>query len=141
MRLLLAAAVLSLAACSGGNDKTDGATEAPAKPHAASLYESGIAPLFANACATCHLTGTEAGNLSLVPARAIENLVGVKSTEVPGLVRVQPGEPDQSYLIMKLEGTHVQNGGTGAQMPFGAPPLPPEVIARVRLWIEKGATP
>jgi hypothetical protein len=56
-------------------------------------------------------------------------------------MRVVAGNPDASYLVMKLEGTHLANGGSGGQMPFGAPPLPPEQIAKVRQWIAEGAKP
>ncbi|NYH93757.1 c-type cytochrome [Novosphingobium marinum] len=106
-----------------------------------SYYEENVAPIFASACATCHLTGTEAGNISLVPRKAVANLVNVASTEAPNLKRVVPGKPDASYLIMKLEGTHLQNGGSGLQMPFGVGPLSKDQIAKVRTWIAQGAKP
>ena len=66
-------------------------------------------------------------------------VVNVPAAEAPKLVRVVPGKPDDSYLVMKLEGTHIEQGGNGAQMPFGAPPLPREDIARIRQWIAEGA--
>jgi hypothetical protein len=141
MRGVLAfAALAALTGCSGeGSGAGEGASDAA--PAAASLFKTEIAPTLANGCATCHLTGAEAGNTTLIPARAIESLVGVPAKGAPGLVRVVPGRPDESYLIMKLEGTHVASGGTGAQMPFGAPPLPPEKIAKFRQWIAEGAKP
>ena len=77
--------------------------------------------------------------MSLVPAHAIANLVNVKSVEATSLMRVVPGNPDKSYLIMKLEGTHIENGGMGARMPFGAPPLSADKIAKFRQWISEGA--
>jgi len=36
-------------------------------------------------------------------AFAFNLLVGVPSTEVPSLLRVKPGDPDNSYIIQKLE--------------------------------------
>ena len=39
----------------------------------------------------------------------------------------------------KLDGTHLDAGGQGVQMPFGAPPLEPEVRERIRAWIAAGA--
>ena len=51
------------------------------------------------------------------------------------------GDPDKSYLVMKLENTHAKNGGAGAQMPFGAAPLSPDKIAKIRQWIKDGAKP
>jgi mono/diheme cytochrome c family protein len=126
---------MSLTACS-----QEPAQEAPkAEAQTASFYRSDIAPLLTSRCATCHLTGQEAGNMSLIPDKAIASLVGVKSVEAPSLDRVVPGKPDDSYLIMKLENTHSEHGGTGAQMPFGAPPLSKEDITKIRKWISEGA--
>ncbi|MEY4722388.1 MAG: hypothetical protein RIQ46_2113 [Pseudomonadota bacterium] len=140
MRALPLLAVMSaaLAACSGS---PEGNAEGSPATAGKSLFQAEIAPLLASNCATCHLTGQEAGNMALIPAKAIESLVGVKSVEAPNLMRVVPGDPDTSYLVMKLEGTHMARGGTGAQMPFGAPPLPKEKIAKVRQWIAEGAKP
>lgn len=140
MRSLVLPAFALLAACSraDGDEPTGDAVAKPATP---SLFASEIAPLLTASCATCHMTGTEAGNVALIPARAVEQTVNVPSVEAPALMRVKPGDPDASYLVMKLEGTHVERGGTGAQMPFGAPPLPPEKTALVRRWIAEGAKP
>ena len=146
MRYVLTIAPLALlAACSGQPGKQDATAEtAGAEAPAAasgSLFQSEIAPLLASNCATCHLTGEEAGNMSLVPDKAIASLVGVAAKGAPGQIRVVPGDPDKSYLIHKLEGTHTKVGGTGAQMPFGAPPLPADKIAKIRQWIAEGAKP
>lgn len=105
---------------------------------AAPTFAADIAPLLRARCAVCHLTGEEAGNLALHPKAAWKSLVGRKSGESPHLI-VAPGAPDRSYLIMKLEGTHLSNGGTGDRMPFGAPPLDLPAIAKVRAWIADGA--
>ncbi len=131
-------ALLALPACSGEAPEAP-QPEAPAGEQ--SLFKAEVAPLLAARCATCHLTGAEAGNLSMIPARTIESLVGVKAKGASKLVRVVPGDPDNSYLMMKLEGTHVEHGGTGAKMPFGAPPLKPEQIDLIRQWIAEGAKP
>jgi hypothetical protein len=44
-------------------------------------------------------------------------LVNVASAEVPALLRVNPGNPDASYIVQKLQG----NNAVGARMPFGGP--------------------
>lgn len=49
------------------------------------------------------------------------------------------GKPDDSYFIMKLEGTHVAAGGSGWQMPLSAAPLDKPTIAKFRKWIADGA--
>jgi mono/diheme cytochrome c family protein len=64
-------------------------------------------------------------------------LVGVPSVQQPGLLRVDPGNPNDSYLIHKLEGT----AAVGGQMPLGGTPLASADIAVVRQWIADGALP
>lgn len=132
--------IVALAALSGCSEKT-------AKPQeevsgaGKTYFQAEIAPVLQSSCASCHLTGEESGGLSLLPRNAVGMLVDVSSIEAPKLMRVVAGKPDESYLIMKLEGTHVQKGGSGAQMPFGAAPLKPEQIAKFRKWISEGAKP
>jgi mono/diheme cytochrome c family protein len=127
-----------LAACSSEAP----APEAPkAGAQAASLYQEKVAPLFRSKCAICHLSGSEAGNIQMTPDQAIAAIVGIPSNEAPEYKRVEPGDPDASYLVMKIEGTHIEKGGSGAQMPFGAPPLAPQEIADIRQWIKEGARP
>ncbi|MBI1181127.1 MAG: hypothetical protein GC201_11255 [Alphaproteobacteria bacterium] len=65
-------------------------------------------------------------------------MVGAASQEAP-LKRVEPGKPDDSYLIHKLEGTQKDVGGKGARMPFSGPPLDKDQMALLRQWIEEGA--
>ena len=101
-------------------------------------FSKDIKPVLKRKCAVCHLTGKEAGNLALHPRAAWKSLVEKSSGESDHLL-VKSGEPDQSYLVMKLEGTHLDNGGSGAQMPFAAPPLAPETIDKIRNWIAEGA--
>lgn len=101
-------------------------------------FAKDIVPLLRANCATCHLTGQEAGNLKLHPGAAWASLVKVQSVESP-LLRVAPGAPDKSYLMHKLEGTHLEVGGMGEQMPFGQPPLEEPVRQRIRQWISAGA--
>ncbi len=64
-------------------------------------------------------------------------LVGVPSSQVPALQRVNPGNPNESYLIQKLEGAAT----VGQQMPLGAPSLPQADINVIRQWITDGALP
>jgi len=135
-KALLSATALAIAAIAIRAGATTG-TPAPAE----SRFEAEVAPLLLTHCAICHMTGDEAGQLSLIPDNAIASLVGTKSAEAPGRTRVIPGDPDGSYLVMKLEGTHMAHGGAGARMPFGGPPLPVEEIAKVRKWIAEGARP
>jgi hypothetical protein len=62
-------------------------------------------------------------------------LVGIASTQDANIQRVNPGIPDQSYLVQKLEGT----AGTGGVMPPSGS-LPQVDIDVIRQWITDGAT-
>ncbi len=63
------------------------------------------------------------------------NLVGVDSVEDPNFLRVEAGNPDNSYIIQKLEGT----ASVGGRMPLGGTALAASVIAIIRQWITDGA--
>lgn len=103
-------------------------------------FAADVLPLLKSRCLMCHLPGAENGGLSLHPKTAYDSLVGAKSTE-SGLLRVEPGKPEASYLYLKLTGEHLKAGGNGERMPFGEPALPAADIERVRAWIEAGAKP
>jgi hypothetical protein len=75
--------------------------------------------------------------LRLDAANSFTNLVGVGSQQDGSFLRVAPGEPGQSYLIQKLEGT----ASTGEQMPLGGPAIPQSTVDYVRQWITDGAMP
>ena len=58
------------------------------------------------------------------------------SDERPLLKRVAPGDPDNSYIVRKLEGGPDIDG---VQMPFGGTPPDAATIKKVRDWISAGA--
>ena len=61
------------------------------------------------------------------------------STEVDDLL-VQPGDPDRSYLVEKIEATAAHPPRSGDPMPPPPlQPLPARVIADIRRWIAEGA--
>ena len=93
--------------------------------------------VFTPTCTTgCHSGAVPAGNLDLSNAdTSFLQLVGVPSTAQAAILRVAAMDPDNSYLIQKLEGA----AGTGAQMPLGGAPLAPGDIAAIRQWIQDGA--
>jgi uncharacterized protein (TIGR03118 family) len=97
--------------------------------------------IFTPRCAGCHSGGGSSlpSSMNLSNATASYNaLVNVNSAEVPALERVLPGNPTNSYLVRKLEGTA---GIVGERMPFGGPYLDQTTINQVRDWIQAGAAP
>lgn len=113
---------------------------APAVADDTVRFSRDLVPILRTQCATCHLTGQEAGNLKLHPAAAHSSLISIASIESP-LQRVKPGAPQESYLMHKLDGTHLDAGGSGDRMPFGAPPLDEATRELFRRWIAAGARP
>ena len=95
------------------------------------------ASVFTPSCATagCHSDADARAGLSLTAQSSYAMLVGIASSQQAGLQRVNPGRPDISYLIQKLEG---MAGITGGQMPPGAA-LPQVDIDVIRQWITDGA--
>jgi hypothetical protein len=90
------------------------------------------------ACTQCHNTiGGRFNGLDLSPAVAYNNLVGVASRGRVGAVRVIPGDPENSYLVHKLEG---RPGIVGVRMPLSGPPyLTDGQVQVIKRWIELGA--
>ncbi|MGI9203135.1 MAG: Ig-like domain-containing protein [Woeseiaceae bacterium] len=95
------------------------------------------ANVFTPTCATagCHAGGSPPQGLNLEDGNSFTSLVGVASSEVPAILRVAAGDPDNSYLIQKIEGS----AAVGSQMPLGGAALDPAVIADIRQWITDGA--
>jgi hypothetical protein len=78
-----------------------------------------------------------AGGLNLVHDLAYDQLVNVQSRGKAGAMRVVPGDPENSYLVHKLEG---RGGIVGRQMPFNGPPFLTEgQILILKRWIAIGA--
>jgi hypothetical protein len=90
-------------------------------------------------CSSCHNPNGgafRAVGLDLSTTGSYESLVGVTSRQKPGLPRVTAGDPDNSYLLHKLEG---RTNIIGERMPNRGPYLSSGQIAIVRRWIELGA--
>lgn len=90
-------------------------------------------------CTGCHTTQgrTPASGLSLLPGVAHQNLVNRPSVGKPGAILVIPGDPDNSYLVQKLEGAP---GIVGQRMPrTGGPYLTDGQMLVIRRWIREGA--
>jgi len=100
------------------------------------------ATVFSPICAQCH----RPGGIGPMPldseAASYQNLVGVRSLELPQLLRVEPGNAADSYLYWKIDPDPAQ-GRTivGERMPRGLPPLDRDQIDSIVHWIDNGAEP
>jgi hypothetical protein len=99
-------------------------------------FQSIQANVFTPICSVCHIGASAPEGLQLDAAHSYNLLVGVPSNEQPSLLRVKAGDPDNSYMVHKIEGLA---GITGGQMPLGETPLPQATINAIRQWVTNGA--
>ena len=91
------------------------------------------------ACVNCHsaVGRVPSAGLDLTTGNSYSRLVGVASVEKPTLMRVTPGDPDNSYIVHKLEG---RSDIVGGRMPRGTGPfLTDGQMLVIRRWIAEGA--
>lgn len=95
--------------------------------------------IFTPTCAKagCHDSASISGGMILEAGQAYGNLVNHPAESNSNFDRVEPGDPERSYLIKKLRG---DPDITGERMPFDGPPyLSSEQIAGIAGWIRSGA--
>ena len=107
-------------------------------------FANDVQPIFTNNCAFSGCHGSQSTKpigkpMVLVSGQAYANIVDVPSFQLPSMNRIEPDDPDNSYLIHKIEGTQAAVGGTGDQMPRGSCCLSPQEIETIRGWVEAGA--
>lgn len=87
-------------------------------------------------CTGCHVGANAPQGLRLDAGNSYALLVNVPSTQMPSLLRVKPGDADNSWLVQKIDG----RATIGGRMPLGRAALPQASIDLVRSWIVAGAT-
>ena len=141
---LLALAATSLIAAAGCDEKL--ATVAGPTPNLEPSFTSVQREIFQTTdsagrvlCTGCHtdVGRNPSAGLNLRTEVAHAALVNVPSRNKPGAIFVIPGDPENSYLIHKLEG---RPGIVGQRMPRTAGPFLTEgQILIIRRWIALGA--
>ena len=129
-------------ACGGGGqsrtDQSNIAAKSGADPSqtAAVGFKGDVEPIFTMKCAnsSCH-GAAKSADLQLSADMAYGNIVNVKSSEQPQYMRIKPGEPDSSYIVMKIEGRQK----FGMQMPLTGGALSDKQIQVIRSWVQAGA--
>jgi len=123
IRFLLLALVPVAVACGGGGGGGD-TGGGGGGGNATVFFAQDIQPIFDFDCISCHGT---AGGLNL------ESWAGIDAGgDTPGGV-VVPGDPENSLIIKRLEGTIMP------QMPQSLPPLSAPEIETIKQWIREGA--
>jgi len=130
--LVVAVAAVGLASCDEKLSDLTGPT-----PNLKPTFASIQSEILSQKCIGCHNgTGTRLpGVMNLKEGSAYASLVGVASLEQGSLLRVQPGDGDNSYFYRKLEGTNI----TGQRMPLNGTPLTRGQLDVIERWIEIGA--
>ena len=140
----MASAVLVVALCgcagsgSGGGQNGGGGGGCTPPEVPTISYSANIQPIYDTSCALagCHLGAAPAFGLNLSAGESYDATVNVKSIQRPKLFLVEPGNPDDSYLVRKIEGGP---DIAGAQMPANKPPLPLDEMDAIRQWITECA--
>jgi mono/diheme cytochrome c family protein len=146
MNLLLPIALVSLLSIAAAGCDESLATVAGPTPNLTPTFSSIQRDIFEAAdstgrpsCSSCHNPNGGAFRqvgLDLSTTGSYDSLVGVASRQKPGLSRVVAGDPENSYLLHKLEG---RTDIIGGRMPNRGPYLSDGQLAIVRRWIELGA--
>ena len=112
-------------------------------PEESSSYHDIQEYVFDRSCANsaCHAPPSNSFGLNLTYGFSYENLVGAvpnnPAAAAAGMKLVDPGNPENSFLLTKLMGPAAPE--QGARMPFGGGVLHTGKVNAVRTWIEAGA--
>ena len=100
-------------------------------------FQTQVRPIFNANCTSCHVGPFPSGGQDLAtdPYRAIVDRPALGSFQGQSLPRIDPGRPQNSYFLRKLQGAP---GIDGSRMPLGRAPLPQDLIETIRTWISEG---
>lgn len=133
-KLLFTMCLAALTAACGSEDDDEAET---VQPTLASIQKN----VFDKSCSSssCHGEAKQ-GGLDLRSGASYAELVNVDPDKAAakdaGLKLVTPGDPDKSFIVVKL-GT--VPSGMGARMPQGGRPLDASTIQAIKDWIANGA--
>ena len=116
-------------------------TQVPEVPNEEPVtYSDHLEPLVIAHCLSCHESEDAKAKLVLDPGVGYARLVGPRSIQDPDMALVEPGDPERSYLWLKLQ--HATEEGKGMPRTLsGSKKLRPAELDLYRRWIEGGALP
>jgi hypothetical protein len=141
----------ALAGCAGqGGGGGGGAPKPSCKPPKTGTtvsFANNIQPIFNRSCAvaaSCH-AGPGSADMDLTAGIAYGQIVNVPSTQQKNLKRINPGNPETSYLVRKIQGGP---NISGTPMPQGCPASPlngaqclsADDIGAIVQWVTECAT-
>ena len=101
-------------------------------------FSRDVKPILDKECTSCHKTKRMKADLDLSGDNALKNLLNVPSSQVPDMVRVKPGDPEQSYLWLKLD-HRAQKGGGMPKIFVFSKRLHQDKLDLIKAWIAGGA--
>ena len=132
--------IVLASACADFDAPEDPTFGLPDEPIAMPSYSADIAPMLDRRCATggCHSAAAHQASLTLTPEQARAQTVNVPSVLHVGMDRIEPGDPDNSWLVRMIEADPDRRDGH-PRMPLASRPLTENQILNIRRWIEQGA--
>jgi hypothetical protein len=136
---LLSATLVS--ACADFDAVLDPGADLPDVEVADPSFSAHIQPIFSARCATggCHSVRSARAGLVLAEGHAYDLLVNEPSVlSDSGLLRVEPGDPANSWLVRMISPDSVAREGR-PRMPLATVPLTANQIVTIVNWIADGA--
>jgi Carboxypeptidase regulatory-like domain len=133
----LLAPVAIAAGCGGGGAEGGAATAENLGEPVSYAQVQGVFEKYG--CTACHPGVNPA--LDLTEGKSYDQLVGVRALEDPTLYRVVAGDPERSFLYLKVGGAPpvADIPAIGTRMPPQAPPIDQADMDLIRRWILQGA--
>jgi hypothetical protein len=132
---------------SGGAGTRDAGVAMPL-PMESGFFHEKVRPIFERVCSGCHSEASPEANLSLggaiSSADVVEGLVNAQTARGGSFMRVVPGNPQRSWLYLKVAGMAAAAGctgtcSTGVMPPAGMVTLAQADLDVIRQWIMDGA--
>jgi hypothetical protein len=130
-----ALAVLAAAACGSQKELPLGPDDGAPDPAATFTRVQGEVFSVSCALAGCHAGAAPQAGLDLSPAASYASIVRVAAVQRSELFRVEPSDPDRSYLVLKLRG---DPSILGSRMPLTGSVTDAQVQLVVD-WVRRGA--
>jgi hypothetical protein len=114
-------------------------------------FSTDVMPIFQGSCAFSSCHGLEASNNGVFlgdsqgPAAVVANLVGRRADTLQTMDYVKPGDPHESFLMRKIDGSQCvldaqcTDKTCGQSMPRDEDVMPIETRDTIRRWIAQGA--
>lgn len=118
-----------------------------ARTHPYPSFDDDVMPVFIENCSLTACHGSKQSNLNIyIPNNADAVYAELQKTSpTSGLKFVAPGEPDKSYVMIKMDGkqgtlsSQCDGGDCGTEMPPDVGLVPQEQRDAIRAWITAGA--